>query len=93
VDVKTGMNNMMYPDWQFWYWWRSVFWKKADFVYRDEKSGKEVEPGRGMRWVRRIVIAAVLGGAVVKREWIMREVFDKVKRMNTRGISIPGRLY
>lgn len=44
VDEKTGLNNMMYPDWQFWFWFRSVFYKKNDFVYRDEKTGKEVKP-------------------------------------------------
>jgi hypothetical protein len=73
VDAKTGMNNMMYPDWQFAYWWRSVFWKKADFVYRDENSGKQVSPGERMRWIRRIVVASVLVGAVVKRD-VLRDV-------------------
>jgi hypothetical protein len=71
VDSKTGMNNMMYPDWQVLYWWRSVFWKKRDFVYRDERSGEEVVPGEGMRWVRRILLAALLVGGVLKREKIV----------------------
>ncbi|KAF2501125.1 cyclohexanone 1,2-monooxygenase [Lophium mytilinum] len=44
MDPKTGMNIMMYPDWQFLYWWRSIFYKKQDFVYTEAKSGKEVKP-------------------------------------------------
>jgi hypothetical protein len=76
------MNNMMYPDWQFAYWWRSVFWKKADFIYRDEKSGKAVSPGEGMRWVRRIVVASILVGSVVKRDVLRDVVVQGMKRVN-----------
>jgi hypothetical protein len=95
VDAKTGMNNMMYPDWQFAYWWRSVFWKKADFVYRDENSGKQVSPGEGMRWVRRIVAASVLVGAVVKRDFLRDVLADGVRglrevdaREMLRGVDV-----
>lgn len=85
VDAKTGMNNMMYPDWQFAYWWRSVFWKKSDFVYRDELSGKEVRPGEGMRWVKRIVVVAALTGVVVKRDLLRDVLFDGVRRLDLDG--------
>lgn len=88
VDAKTGMNNMMYPDWQFSYWLRSIFWKKADFVYRDEKSGAEVSPGKGVRWLRRLVLAAVLGGALFKRDRIMQEVFKGVRELKARGLVL-----
>ena len=29
IDPKIGMNNMMYQDWQFLFWWRSVFFRKG----------------------------------------------------------------
>lgn len=74
IDVKTGMNNMMYPDWQFWFWFRSVFWKRGDFVYRDEKTGESVRPGEAMRWVGRIILAVLVTGAVVKKESIMEAI-------------------
>ena len=35
VDARTGRNTMLYPDWQFKYWWRSVFIPYSrDFVFR-----------------------------------------------------------
>lgn len=62
LDPSTGMNIMMYPDWQFWYWLRSVFWKKDDFVYR-EKGGKQVKiPSRLPLWIRTLTLAAGFGG-------------------------------
>ncbi|KAK2765506.1 hypothetical protein FQN54_008360 [Arachnomyces sp. PD_36] len=34
VDTRTGKNTMLYPDWQFKYWLRSIFIPfKTDFVY------------------------------------------------------------
>jgi hypothetical protein len=71
VDAKTGMNNMMYPDWQLLYWWRSVFWKKADFVYTDERTGEEVRPGELKKWAGRFIMAAAVVGFVVKREELL----------------------
>ncbi|KAH7405951.1 hypothetical protein DE146DRAFT_779382, partial [Phaeosphaeria sp. MPI-PUGE-AT-0046c] len=82
VDVKTGMNNMMYPDWQFWYWWRSVFWKRGDFVYRDERTGEVVRPGEAMRWARRIMLAGLVIGAVVKRETIVDAISKGLGRLD-----------
>jgi hypothetical protein len=76
----------MYPDWQFWFWWRSVFVKKGDFVYRDETTGAEVSPGERMRWVRRITMA------VVKRDWMIDVVSNGFKRFGTghllRGLKV-----
>ncbi|KAF2192540.1 cyclohexanone 1,2-monooxygenase [Zopfia rhizophila CBS 207.26] len=59
IDAKTGMNNMMYPDWQYWYWFRSVFFKKQDFVYRDDKTGKEINVFRS--WAKTLGCMAVTG--------------------------------
>ena len=33
LDPKTGMNIAMYPEYQFWFWWRSIFIPSRDFVY------------------------------------------------------------
>lgn len=34
IDPRTGRNTMLYPFWQFEYWWRSIFIPyKQDFVY------------------------------------------------------------
>ena len=46
VDERTGRNTMMYPDWQYMYWLRSVFVRNADFVYTKRKGG---EKGREVR--------------------------------------------
>jgi hypothetical protein len=86
VDKKTGMNNMMYPDWQVMFWLRSVFLKKADFVYRDEKSGEECSPGEGMRWVRRVVLTALVVGGLVKREEIVNVLGRGLKEL--RGLDV-----
>jgi len=40
IDPNIGTNNMMYQGWQFLFWWRSVFLRKQDFVYKDVKSGR-----------------------------------------------------
>jgi len=67
IDPKTGMNIMMYPDWQFWYWWRSVFFNKQDFVYKDAKSGKEVDVWGSSLGLfgRTAVIGFLIGGGLV----------------------------
>lgn len=36
LDPSTGLNVMMYPDWQFAFWLRSIFYPRKDFVYRAE---------------------------------------------------------
>jgi hypothetical protein len=64
------------------YWWRSVFVKKADFVYRDEKTGKEVRPGETGRWMRRVLVAAAVAALMVKRE----EVVKRLKEVNLKSL-------
>jgi hypothetical protein len=54
VDPNTGLNNSkslreVVPRQaltSFLYWFRIVFYK-SDFVYRDEKTGEEIQPGAG----------------------------------------------
>jgi hypothetical protein len=90
VDSKTGMNNMMYPDWQVMFWLRSVFLRKGDFVYRDEKTGREVRPGEAARWVRRVVVTALVVGGLVKREEIGDVVGRGLKEL--MGLDVRGLL-
>ncbi|CAI6335770.1 unnamed protein product [Periconia digitata] len=79
VDQKTGLNNMMYPDWQYLFWLRSVFWKKSDFEYRDEKTGVVVSRSSsgllslaGLMAVSLMVGSAVWGGEGVTEGWITK---------------------
>lgn len=81
IDEKTGLNNMMYPDWQYWYWIRSIFWKKDDFVYTDEKSGKEVRPTGSytksltlLLGTGAIVGAGLIGSGVVDGQEVLKRV-------------------
>ena len=77
----------MYPDWQFLYWLRSVFWKKHDFVYRDERTGKEVKPGstpRTLAWV--LVVTALAAGTFMGPEWVVKEVPRRLREVGARGL-------
>ncbi|UPX13704.1 uncharacterized protein EKO05_0004203 [Ascochyta rabiei] len=84
IDPKTGLNNMMYPDWQFMFWWRSVFWRKQDFVYRDEKTGQEVEPGNKKRWLVRALTLGALVAVFVNRDWVAEELPKRLKEFDGR---------
>jgi hypothetical protein len=71
IDTKTRRNTMLYPDWQFNYWWRSVFIpKNRDFVYK--QSPKIAAPSKGRRsgeskttgvWNGLVLTSVVLGAA------------------------------
>ena len=76
----------MYPDWQFLFWIRSIFWKKNDFVYLDEKTGREVNPRarKAVLWLA--TAAALAGGAFFGRDWIKNELFRRLRSIDTRGI-------
>jgi hypothetical protein len=79
LDPKTGMNIMMYPDWQFWYWWRSVFFKKQDFIYKDAKSGKEVDPwGVSLPGLiaRTAAVGLLVGGGLVAAGVVDRDAVE-----------------
>ncbi|EFQ94676.1 hypothetical protein PTT_07549 [Pyrenophora teres f. teres 0-1] len=86
VDPKTGLNNMMYPDWQFMYWLRSVFWKKRDFVYRNEKTGEEFRPGAGKTMLWLATVGAFAVGAFFGRDWIQDELPRRLRHLNARGL-------
>ncbi|USP82605.1 cyclohexanone 1,2-monooxygenase [Curvularia clavata] len=86
VDPKTGLNNMMYPDWQFLFWLRSIFWKKNDFLYLDERSGREVNPRarKAVLWLA--TAAALAGGAFFGRDWVNNELPRRLRDMDIRGV-------
>ncbi|KAL6404339.1 putative 4-hydroxyacetophenone monooxygenase protein [Ilyonectria robusta] len=37
IETTTGRNTIMYPDWQYRFWLRSVFIASNDFAYRKSK--------------------------------------------------------
>lgn len=76
----------MYPDWQFLFWLRSIFWKKNDFSYLDEKSGREVSPRarKAVLWLA--TVAALAGGAFFGRGWIQNVLLRRLRNIDARGI-------
>jgi hypothetical protein len=80
------MNNMMYPDCQSLYFFRSVFWKKQNFVSREEITGKEVRPGEGRRRAVWLLTAAALVGAITKRDWVMDELPRRLRFVDIRAL-------
>ncbi|KAL6151292.1 hypothetical protein ACJQWK_10798 [Exserohilum turcicum] len=86
VDPKTGLNNMMYPDWQFLFWLRSIFWKKNDFVYREEETGKEFNPRARKTLVWLVTAVALASGAFLGRDCVNGEVVRRFARFDARGI-------
>jgi hypothetical protein len=85
VDPKTGLNNMMYPDWQFMFWLRSVFWRKGDFVYKEE-TGRTVRPGEARRWVVRLAMAGVCVGAFLGKDWLREELPRRLREFDGRAV-------
>lgn len=63
VDEKTGRNTMMYPDWQWRFWLRSIFIPMGDFVYKSTGQKEGVEEKKKRRALRPVV-AIGLGTAV-----------------------------
>ena len=76
--------RQMYPDWQYWFWLRSVFVKKSDFVYRVEGTGQAAgaEWGRMLAWL--VGTGLLVGGAFAGRDHIT----DGAKRL--RGLDVKA---
>lgn len=85
IDPKTGLNNMMYPDWQFMFWWRSVFWRKQDFVFKDEKA-REVEPGRARKWMLRVLTLGAFVGVFVGKDWLREELPRRLREFDGKAL-------
>lgn len=103
IDTKTGRNTMLYPDWQFNFWLRSIFVPvKRDFVYK--QSAKEVVPaqksgktrrrqGSQLLWNSAVVASVVgavgLGAGIGRGDIKVDEVDELVKRVPSelKGVS------
>jgi cation diffusion facilitator CzcD-associated flavoprotein CzcO len=85
IDPKTGLNNMMYPDWQFMFWLRSIFWRKQDFVFKDEKA-REVQPGRARKWLLRALTAGAFVGVLVGKDWLKEELPRRLREFDAREV-------
>lgn len=85
IDPKTGLNNMMYPDWQFMFWFRSVFWKKQDFVFKDGSS-REIEPGKTRKWLLRLLTVGAFAGVFLGRDWLRDELPRWSRRFDGRAL-------
>ena len=74
LDPKTGLNIAMYPQYQFFFWLRSIFIPKEDFEYeyRDGKSfeSKTIAVGGWksvQKFISTLVVLTVAGGLGVQR--------------------------
>lgn len=59
IDQHTKRNTIMFPDWQFKFWIRSVFVSWNDFTYRTSILSKEVTKSK---IANRFYFGAVIGG-------------------------------
>ncbi|GKU04504.1 4-hydroxyacetophenone monooxygenase protein [Fusarium langsethiae] len=52
IDETTGRNTIMFPDWQFKFWWRSVFVNWEDLEYRSvDTKGYKVSVSGWKTWL------------------------------------------
>lgn len=77
---------VMYPDWQFLYWLRSIFWKKNDFVYRNEKTGEEFRPGTTKTILWLATAGVLAGSAFFRRDWIQDELPRRLRNLDARTL-------
>ncbi|KAG2414586.1 hypothetical protein HFD88_003777 [Aspergillus terreus] len=62
IDARTGRNTMLYPDWQFKFWLRSIFFPfSRDFVF---KSSAVRLPGKSQQRERRSAVGTVVAVSV-----------------------------
>ncbi|GAB7354372.1 hypothetical protein MBLNU459_g4876t2 [Dothideomycetes sp. NU459] len=94
LHPTNKMNVAMYPDWQFLFWWRSVFVRAADFEYRDTKTGKKrsLVVG-GWKKVERAVLTtavlAVLASGVLglRKRGSWAQWISAIQQLKGNGIS------
>ncbi|KAB8648475.1 hypothetical protein FH972_026131 [Carpinus fangiana] len=65
LHPDSDYNVMMYPDWQFKFWLRSIFIPFREFEYADAETGKVVtRPGLLNKVLRTVIVTGVIfGGA------------------------------
>lgn len=59
-------------------------------MYMDERTGREVRPGEGMKWVRRGIVAAALAGVYLKRDVLLEELPRRLKSLDVRSLVRNG---
>ncbi|KAK7429123.1 hypothetical protein QQZ08_004338 [Neonectria magnoliae] len=63
IEPSTGRNTIMYPDWQYRFWLRSIFIAWNDITYRQSEhavaTSKDKGPGAGT--VIAVVVSAMVG--------------------------------
>ncbi|PNY24600.1 Uncharacterized protein TCAP_05454 [Tolypocladium capitatum] len=73
IEPNTKRNSVMFPDWQYRFWLRTVFVAWNDFSYTQSRDGaadaKKLDPGAGS------LIALVLSLAICASAWAL-ESFD-----------------
>ncbi|KAI9664116.1 MAG: hypothetical protein M1821_007607 [Bathelium mastoideum] len=78
LHPESGRNFMMYPDWQFRFWWRSVWvrWGDFEYGYGKEVEGKQKAKGVWSEGKRAAAATAVVmaAGLVMLRRKPMIEV-------------------
>lgn len=99
---------MLYPDWQFNFWLRSIFVPvKRDFVYK--QSAKEVAPARKsgkttrrrqgsqLLWNSAVVASVVgavgLGAGIVRGDIKVDEVDELVKRVSSEFRGVSEEVF
>ncbi|KAL4888366.1 hypothetical protein BDV59DRAFT_211167 [Aspergillus ambiguus] len=94
IDARTGRNTMLYPDWQFKFWLRSVFFPSRDFVWKSSRVRLPTKTvaGRKKRNAGAAVVVVSAGLAVaaalyaVKSEGmppalLLRDVEERIQRV------------
>jgi hypothetical protein len=63
VDVRTGKNTMLYPDWQWKYWLRSIFIPfRTDFVFNSSPVQVQRQQNGRERQGKALGVVAVTSG-------------------------------
>ncbi|KAK1533129.1 hypothetical protein CPAR01_09837 [Colletotrichum paranaense] len=72
IEPNTNRNSIMFPDWQYRFWLRSVFVTWSDFSYRLSRDGavvaRELGPGAGT------LFALVMSFAIATGSWMYTRV-------------------
>jgi hypothetical protein len=50
LDPKSGRNTVMFPDWQFMFWWKCIIVQWKDFKYLEDKPSQKAIVGRSTPW-------------------------------------------
>ncbi|KAL6352453.1 hypothetical protein LRP88_14220 [Fusarium phalaenopsidis] len=65
IETKSSRNTIMFPDWQYKFWWRSLFVPSGDFEYRKlVQKPHEAETktsGRGLLMIAAATLAVGVG--------------------------------